>query len=81
MVVNLVDMKSGETGVVVDLQGGSGFITRIQSMGIRIGKEIKKTGAHFWRGPQTVLVDNFKVAIGYGMATSIFIEVKRNEDK
>ena len=77
MIVSLIDMKSGETGVVVRLEGGSGFADRIQSMGVRVGKEIKKTGAHFWRGPQTVLVDNFKVAVGYGMASKIFVEVKR----
>ncbi len=77
MIVNLIDMKRGETGVVAELQGGFGFTTRIQSMGIRIGKKIKKTGAHFWRGPQTVLVDNFQVAIGHGMASKIFVEVER----
>ena len=77
MVVSLIDMKSGETGVVVELQGGFGFIERIQSMGIRVGKKIKKTGAHFWKGPQTILVDNFRVAIGYGMAARILVEVKR----
>ena len=77
MIVSLIDMKRGETGVIVELQGGFGFTTRIQSMGVRIGKRIKKTGAHFWRGPQTVLVDNFQVAIGYGMATRIFVEVER----
>ena len=77
MVVNLSDMKPGETGVIVDMQGGFGMINRVQSMGIRIGKKIKKTGAHFWRGPQTVMVDNFQVAIGYGMATRIFVEVER----
>ena len=70
-------MKPGERGVVVNLEGGYGFTERVQSMGIRVGKEIKKTGAHFWRGPQTVLVDNFQVAIGFGMASKIFVEVKR----
>lgn len=77
MKVSLVEMKLGETGVVVDIQSGWGMTNRIQSMGIRAGKEIKKTGAHLWRGPQTVLVDNFQLAIGYGMASKIFVEVKR----
>jgi len=77
MLISLIDMKAGETGIVSDIQGGLGFTARIQSMGIRIGKEIKKTGAHFWRGPQTVVIDNFQVAIGFGMASKIFIEVER----
>ena len=77
MIMNLVDMKRGESGVVTEIQGGAGATQRIQSMGIRIGKKIKKEEAHFWRGPQTILVDNFKIAIGYGMASKIMIEVQR----
>ena len=77
MLVSLVDMRSGETGIVQDIRGGLGATERIQSMGIRIGKKIRKETAHFWRGPQTVLVDNFKVAIGYGMSAKIFVEVER----
>jgi ferrous iron transport protein A len=77
MIVSLTEMKTGETGVVVEIQGGFNMMSRVQNMGIRMGKKIKKTGAHFWRGPQTILVDKFKVAIGYGMATRIFVEVDR----
>ena len=77
MIVKLIDMKPGEAGVVAELNGGFGFMDRIQSMGVRVGKGIKKLGPHFWRGPQTVLIDNFKIAIGYGMASKIFVEVKR----
>ena len=47
MVVSLIDMKPGEKGVVVKLEGGYGVTERVQSMGIRVGKEIKKTGVTF----------------------------------
>jgi len=77
MIVSLVEMKRGEAGVVTEIQGGTDATQRIQSMGIRIGKKVKKGEAHFWRGPQTILVDNFKVAIGFGMASKIMIEVER----
>ena len=81
MLISLADMEPGETGIVVNIEGGYGATKRIQSMGVRIGKSVKKIGARFWRGPQSVLVDNFKVAIGYGMASKISVEVKRSEDK
>ncbi len=81
MLISLVDMEPGETGIVMKIDGGFGATRRIQSMGVRIGKRVKKVGARFWRGPQTVLVDNFKVAIGFGMAAKIFVEVERSEDK
>lgn len=81
MLISLVDMEPGETGIVMNIHGGFGATRRIQSMGVRIGKKIKKLGTRSWRGPQTVLVDNFKIAIGFGMAAKIFIEVERSEDK
>lgn len=70
-------MKRGETGIVTEIQGGMRAPERIQNMGIRIGKKIKKEEAHFWRGPQTILVDNFRVAVGFGMASKIMVEVER----
>jgi len=79
--VTLVDMKPGESGVVTGIEGGSNRTARIQGMGIRVGKRIKKEGAHLWRGPQTILVDKFKVAIGFGMASKIMVEVERDENK
>lgn len=77
MRVSIVEMKQGETGTVVAIEGGMGMARRVQNMGIRAGKAIKKVDSHFWRGPQTVMVDKFQVAIGYGMALRIFVEVKR----
>ena len=77
MIVSIVDMKTQETGTVTDIQGGAAMTARIQSMGIRAGKKIKKTGSHFWRGPQTVTMDNLNIAIGHGMAARIFVEVER----
>ena len=49
----------------------------MQNMGIRAGKKIRKVSAHFCRGPQTVEIDNFKIALGYGMAKKIIVEVNR----
>lgn len=79
MIVNLVQMKQGETGVILKMQGGHGMAERVQNMGIRIGKKVKKGTSQFFRGPQTVIVDNFEVAIGYGMATRILVEVERGD--
>jgi len=81
MVISLVEMKRGEIGIVTEILGGMGAAQRIRSMGIRVGKEIKKGEAHFWRGPQTVVVDNFKVALGFGMASKVMVEVERVENK
>ncbi len=76
--IDLTKLKPGECGFVVEIQGGEGFTSRIQSMGIRPGKRITKVSSHFWGGPQTIKIDNMKVAIGFGMAKKIFIEREKN---
>lgn len=73
-VVSLHDMRSGEEGIVVEIRGGHGFGRRIQSMGIRPGKRIKKISAQFLWGPVTVKVGNTVLAIGCGMSRKVFVK-------
>ncbi|MFC1621731.1 ferrous iron transport protein A [Candidatus Omnitrophota bacterium] len=77
MVIDLTQVKNGDSGIIKELRGGSDFSQRIQNMGLRPGKKIKKVSSHFWRGPQTVEVDQLRIAIGWGMAKKIFIEAER----
>ena len=77
MLLDLTQLKSGQKGTVVEMQGGVGFSRRLEAMGIRPGKKITKTSAQFWRGPQIVEVGNSRVAIGFGMAKRILVEVKK----
>ena len=77
MTVDLTQMQPGETGIVKDIQGGQGFVRKLQSMGVRPQKKITKVSSHFWRGPQTVEVDNIQIAVGFGMAKRILVEVAR----
>ena len=77
MLVDITQLKPGEEGIIVQLLGGPGLIRRMQSLGVRIGKKVKKVSSHFWHGPQTIEIDNLKIAIGYGLAKKIIVEVKR----
>ena len=77
MILNLTELKSGQVGTVIDMQGGAGFARRLESMGIRQGKKITKISAQFFRGPQIVKVGNLQIAIGFGMARRILIEVEK----
>ena len=76
MIIDLTQLKSGQKGRIVDVQGGIGLISRLERMGIRQGKRITKVSAQFLRGPQTLRIDNLQVAVGFGMARKIFIEVE-----
>ena len=81
MVVDLTKMKTGESGTIVSLEGGSGFILRLQNLGIRPGKKITKVSAHFWRGPITIQIGGMNVALGFGMASRVMVEVDRKKDE
>ena len=75
MKVSLTLMKAGESGIVVDVLGGHGFINRLNALGIRFCKKITKVSSMLMRGPIIVNVDSMKIAVGYGMAKRIIVEV------
>jgi len=75
MQVSLVEMKAGESGIVVEFLGGRGIINRLDALGIRLCKKITKLSSMLMRGPVTVNVDNMTIAIGHGMAKKIIVEV------
>ncbi|MFH1640309.1 MAG: FeoA family protein [Chloroflexota bacterium] len=70
----LTRMGVGQSGRVVQIQGGYGMVDRLSALGIRPGKRITKVGSMLMRGPVTVEVDRTQVAIGYGMASRIIVD-------
>ena len=75
MRVSLADMKPGQTGVVVEIMGGHGMLRRLDALGFRLCKRIKKVSSMLMRGPVVVEVDGFQIAVGYGMASRIIVEI------
>jgi len=73
--VDLIQLKEGESGVVVNIQGGYGLVRRLDSLGIRVGKKVTKVSSQFMRGPITLRVGNSHLALGFGMARKIFVRV------
>jgi len=77
VIIDLIQMRAGESGVIWEIQGGHGLMRKLYSMGARPGKKIIKVSSHFWRGPQTIEVDNMQIAVGFGMARRILVAVER----
>ncbi|MCK5381955.1 MAG: ferrous iron transport protein A [Candidatus Latescibacteria bacterium] len=71
----LTAMETGQLGKVVQIQGGRGMIGRLEVLGIRIGRELRKVSSQFMRGPVVLEVGNTQVAVGFGMAGKIWVEV------
>ena len=73
--ITVRQMRAGQSGKVVQVLGGPGLVNRLNSLGIRPGKRITKVSSVFMRGPVTIQIDRAQVAIGYGMANRIVVEV------
>jgi len=72
--IPLSQMRTGQNGTVVQIDGGRSLINRLNALSIRPGQRIAKISSMFMRGPVTVKVGNAQVAIGYGMAKKIMVE-------
>ena len=70
----LSQMRAGQDGIVVQIEGGRGLINRLSALGIRPGQRVAKVSSMFMRGPITVQVGNAQLAIGFGMAKRIIVE-------
>jgi ferrous iron transport protein A len=75
---NLKDLRAGESGKIVSIDGGHGMVNRLAALDIRPGQKIKKLNSSFFRGPVTVEVNRTQIAIGFGMANRIIVEVDDN---
>ncbi len=72
--ISVAQMKAGQVGKVVHMSSGQGM-QRIESMGLRPGKRITKVSGMFGRGPVTIQIGRSQLAIGFGMAKKILVEV------
>jgi ferrous iron transport protein A len=75
--LTLAEMRTGQTGTVVEVLGGHGFIRRLDALGVRQGKKVTKVSSTLFRGPVILRVDNAQVAVGFGMARKIIIDVQK----
>jgi ferrous iron transport protein A len=75
--LTLAEMRTGQTGTVVGVLGGHGLIQRLDALDIRPGKKVTKLSSTLFRGPVMLRVNNTQVAVGFGMARKIIVEVDR----
>ena len=76
---SLVEMGTGEEAVVSRVEGGRGVTRRLDTMGIRPGVTLVKVSGPYLRGPVTVRVGNARVAMGFGMAGKVLVQVEEEQ--
>lgn len=74
--LTLNQLKSGQTGTIAQIIGGRGLITRLDAMGIRPGKKVTKVSSLLFKGPVTLRLNGAHIAIGFGMANKVEVEVE-----
>jgi len=70
----LNDLPVGKKGIIKAINGGHGFIQKMDAMGLREGIEITKMSKQWMKGPVTIRFGSNEVAVGYGMAGKIMVE-------
>ncbi len=73
--IPLSELNTRKAAIVRRVEGGLGFQRRLASLGIRVGKTVRKITSEPLRGPIIVEVDGARVAIGRGMAMKVLVVV------
>ena len=76
-VVPLTSLAEGERGEVVFVLGGRGAVRRLWDMGLTPGTEVILARRAPFMGPVEVLVRGTSLALGRGIASRVFVRVKR----
>lgn len=72
----LVQIRENQKAKVLEISGGRILQHKMMSMGIYPGREITKLSHFALRGPVTVRVGRSVLALGYGVAAKIILEVE-----
>ena len=74
--ISLPQLRAGQGGKIIEIAGGYGVVKKLTALGIRSGQIVTKRDSVFTRGPVVVKVNSTEVAIGYGMAQKVLVEVE-----
>ena len=73
--ISLARMRVGQKGKIIRISGGHGTTRKFEALGIRQGQEIKKISDQWMRGPVLLQHGNSQVALGFGMASKVLVEI------
>ncbi|MBU0700952.1 ferrous iron transport protein A [bacterium] len=72
-VFTIVDMEPNQAGVIVEIRGGQKIASRLSTLGLVVGANIKKVSRHILQGPVVVETGRTQIAIGFGMAQKVLV--------
>ncbi|MDH5482332.1 MAG: ferrous iron transport protein A [Candidatus Bathyarchaeota archaeon] len=78
-VTSLTSLGEGEKGIVTKAMGGFGLVRRLTEMGITPGIEIRVLRKCAFHGPVELEVRGVALALGYGVASKVFVTPLKDE--
>jgi ferrous iron transport protein A len=76
MATDLERLPKGAWARILSVDGGHGMERKLEDIGLRAGKRLRKVSSQLMAGPVTVLVDGRQVAMGRGIARRVKVEVE-----
>ena len=73
--ISLTDIKDGQTGIIVSINGGKISSKRLADLGLTPGKVIKIIRKTLFSGPVQIEVSGSRLVLGWGLASKIIIEL------
>jgi ferrous iron transport protein A len=68
----LSNLAPGEVGVIDELVGGWGFVSRLSTLGFTPGAQLTMV-QNFGRGPLIVNIRGTRIALGRGEAAKVYV--------
>ena len=72
----LTDLEEGQSGIIVNIDGGKKSTKRLADMGLVPGTEVQLVTSTLFSGPLQVKIYGSKLVIGRGLASRIIVDVK-----
>jgi len=72
--IPLTSLREGERAIILSARGGYGLVRRLAEMGLTPGTEIRLLRKGAFRGPVEIEVRSVSLALGYGVASRVFVK-------
>jgi ferrous iron transport protein A len=69
----LLNLTNNEEGFILSIEGGYHARAKLEALGIRPGKKIRKMSSQIFKGPVVISIDGREIALGHGLARKIII--------
>lgn len=76
--VPLGALRAGEVGVIGEVRGGHGFVSRLSCLGFTPGARIEVV-QNYGHGPLIVAIRDSQIALGRGQAMKVYVSRGKGE--